>query len=78
MKKIIIADVLYTNTDETFYVLNREYQKASLYSAETVDAVIQNLEKDNWHTCGKIKNKHNQLADLLSNDDCDYIAVWEE
>jgi len=31
MTKIIIADVLYTTTDETFYVLNRIHENATKY-----------------------------------------------
>lgn len=78
MSKIIIADVLYTNTDESFYVLDRVHENAETYHADTVEAVIQNLREDGWDTCGKVNKSDGSLADLLSNDKNDYIAVWEE
>jgi len=77
MSKIIIADVLYTVTDETFYVLNRYNDNASDYVAETLEDTFQNLNADGWHKCGKVNRADYSLVDMLTNHK-DYIAVWEE
>jgi hypothetical protein len=78
MSKIIIADVLYTITDEMYYVLNREHENATKYQAETLDAVFEKLSADGWTRCGKVSKSDYSLADMLSNSHNNYIAVWEE
>ncbi len=78
MLKIIIADVLYTVTDETYYVLNKEHENAAKYQAATIDAVYENIVADGWTRCGKVNKSDYSLADMFSNSHNDYIAVWEE
>ena len=77
MSKIIIMDVLYTTTDETFYVLNREHDNASKYAAETLEDTFRNLEADGWHKCGKVQRADYSPVDMLTNYK-NYIAVWDE
>ena len=78
MSKIIIADVLYTMTDETYYIPNREYENAAKYQAETLDAVYEKLIADGWTRCGKVNKSDYSLVDMFSNSHNNYIAVWEE
>ncbi|MEA4919810.1 MAG: hypothetical protein VB078_02635 [Clostridiaceae bacterium] len=78
MSKIVIADVLYTKTDETFYVLNRTHENASKYYAETLEGTISNLKADGWSTCGKVQKSDYTAVDALTNGNLGYIAVWEE
>lgn len=78
MSKIIIADVLYTVTDETYYVLNKEHANAAKYKAATINAVYKNIVADGWTRCGKVNKSDYSLADMFSNSHDDYIAVWEE
>lgn len=78
MPKIVIADVLYTNTDETFYVLNRPHDNAAKYCAETLDETFENLKADGWNRCGKVNKNDGSLADMCSDGKINYIAVWEE
>lgn len=77
MTKIMIADVLYTVSDETFYVLNRTNENAPKYYAETLEAVFDKLRQDKWVKCGKVNKSDNSLADMFKKDE-NYIAVWEE
>jgi len=77
MAKIIIADVLYTATDETFYVLNRTHDNALKYIAETLEDTFYNLEADGWRKCGKVNKADSSIVDMLVNHNA-YIAVWEE
>lgn len=77
MAKIVIADVLYTVTDETFYVLNRLHKNAPKYYSETLEDVFRKLETDGWHRCGKVNKSDSSLVDMLTNHK-DHIAVWEE
>lgn len=78
MSKIIVADVLYTSTDETFYVLNRIHSNAEKYIAKTLDGTFTKLKADGWSRCGKVNRSNDLLVDMLSNSKGDYIAVWEE
>lgn len=78
MSKIKIADVLYTATDESYYVLNREHENTEKYQGETIDAVYKKIVADGWNRCGKVNKSDNSLVDLFSNLRNDYIAVWEE
>lgn len=73
----MIADVLYTKTDETFYVLNKVHNNASRYYAETLDDVFNKLKQDKWEQCGKVNKSDNLLADMFVKEN-NYIAVWEE
>lgn len=77
MTKIMIADVLYTTTDETFYVLDKVHDNASKYYAETLENVFNKLKQDNWEQCGKVNKSDGLLVDMFVKDS-NYIAVWEE
>jgi|GEM_PF-7064084 len=77
MEKIIIADVLYTNTDETFYVRNCPYEQAEIYIADTLADTLDRLKADGWQPCGQIKTNDPAptLAQLLRKNN-NYIAAW--
>lgn len=77
MAKIMIADVLYTTTDETFYILDKVHDNASKYYAETLENVFNKLTLDNWKQCGKVNNSDGLLVDMFEKEN-NYIAVWEE
>ena len=77
MAKIIIRDVLYTNTDETFYVLEREHKMPADYKAETLEEAVTYLKSDGWIRCGKVNKQDYSIVDMLSKDNV-YIAIWEE
>lgn len=77
MTKIMIADVLYSTTDETFYVLNKAHDNDFKYYAETLEDVFDKLKQDKWIQCGKVNRINNLLADMFKKDE-NYIAVWEE
>lgn len=73
----MIADVLYSTTDETFYVLDRTYDNASKYYAETLEDVFSKLKQDSWKQCGKVNRSNGLLAHLFEKGR-NYIAIWEE
>lgn len=77
MNNIMIFDVLYTTTDETFYVLNKIHDNASKYYAETLEDVFNKLKQDKWEQCGKVNKSDGLLVDMFKKDE-NYIAVWEE
>ncbi|MCI8345397.1 MAG: hypothetical protein HFJ42_05495 [Clostridia bacterium] len=77
MNNIIIADVLYSTTDETFYVLNEVHDNASKYYAETLEDVFNKLKQDKWEQCGKVNRSNGLLANLFEKEQ-NYIAVLEE
>ncbi len=78
MPKIMIADVQYTATDETYYVLNRDHKDAEKYQAETLESVFDKLKAEGWLKCGRVNKADNSLAEMLTNSRGDYIAVWDE
>jgi len=61
----MIADVLYTTTDETFYVLDNVHANASKYYAETLEDVFNKLKQDKWKQCGKV-NKSDGITGIFS------------
>ena len=77
LTKIMINDVLYTVSNETFYVLNRTNENAPKYYAETLGDVVDKIKQDEWKKCGKLNRSNGLLADLFEKDG-NYIAVWEE
>lgn len=78
MQKIVIANVLYTASDETFYVLNSQPEHAEKYVGDTLQETIANLEADNWHTCGKVIRPDEVPVDMMSDGQLHYIALWTE
>jgi hypothetical protein len=46
MQKVTIANVLYTNSDETFYVLTSMFSDAEKYQAGTLQQTVSKLEAD--------------------------------
>ena len=77
MAKIIIADISYTTTDETFYVLNKSHDNAKKYAADTLENTFVNLQANGWNKCGKVNRSDGSPVDMLTNYNS-YIAVWEE
>ncbi len=77
MSKIKIYEVAYTNTDETFYIMNKIYEDAEKYAGNTLEEIYINLENDGWKRCGKINQLNNVYADMFSREGV-YIAVCEE
>ena len=73
----MIFDVLYSSTDETFYVLDKIHGNASKYYAETLEDVFNKLKQDKWNQCGKVNKSDCLLADMFEKEG-NYIAVWQE
>ena len=78
MQKIIIAHVYYTQTDETFYVLNRLMENAEQYIGSTLQETLANLKAAGWSTCGKVQRHDGVPVDMMSDADQHFIALWAE
>ena len=76
-EKIILAVVLYTITDETYYILNGPSRYADNYKANTLWEAFHLLKADGWEKCGKIRRSDNSLADMLVRKN-EYAAIWKE
>lgn len=76
MQKVAIANVLYTSTDETFYVQNSIFESAEKYQANTLQQVISKLEADGWRLCGKVHRADETLVDMMTDGDQHYLALW--
>lgn len=75
--KIIIADVLYTKTDETYYVLNGISRFANDYKTDTMRGTFLALQSDGWSKSGKVQRWDYTPVDLFERDNS-LIAVWPE
>lgn len=75
--KIIIADVLYTATDETYYVLNGISKYADQYQAGSLWEAYKLLRADGWTKCGKVHRSGNALVDMFSRGG-ELTAAWKE
>ena len=78
MEKIVIANVLYTATDETFYVLKSQFDDAEKYRKDTLEETIASLEASGWNRCGKVNRWDGVHVDMMTNGTLDYIALWSE
>lgn len=75
---VVIANVLYTSTDETFYVLKGQFDGAENYIKDTLEETIAALEASGWRRCGKTNRWDGVHVDMMSNEKLDYIALWVE
>lgn len=75
---VIFADILYTRTDETFYVLLSESKYINNYSAGTLKDAVLLLEFDGWRSCGKVSRHDGVMVDMFARGNDEYIAIWEE
>ena len=55
---------MYTNTDETFYVLEREHKMPADYKAETLEEAVTYLKSDGWIRCGKVNKQDYSIVDM--------------
>ncbi len=78
MEKIVIANVLYTTTDETHYVLKTQLDGAENYIKDTLDETIASLEVAGWRRCGKVNRWDGVHVDMMTNRELDCIALWVE
>lgn len=78
MPKIVIADVLYIQTDNTFYVLNQRHGNSSGTLPRTLEEAFGRLKEAGWSLGGKVHRSDNVLVDMMSDNFGNYIAVWEE
>lgn len=75
--KIIIGDVMYTVTDETYYVLDRISKYADRYQAKSLWEAFNMLRTDGWVKCGKVQRSDDTPVDMFSRKG-ELIAVWKE
>ena len=76
--KIVIANVHYSPTDETYYVLNSLYEKADNYQADTLEHAINMLSRDGWTLCGKVQRSDCVNVTAMQNNKDEMIALWQE
>ena len=76
MEKIVVANVLYTTTDETFYISKSQLDGAENYIKDTLDETIASLETAGWNRCGKVSRWDGVHVDMMTNGKLDYIALW--
>lgn len=75
--RIVIADVLYTMTDETYYVLDRVSSYNDIYRAESLEQAFMLLKADGWTRCGKVRRSDSVLVDMFQRNN-ENIAIWQE
>lgn len=75
--KIILADVHYSPTDETYYVLNGISRFADNYKTDTLYETFLVLKADGWSKCGKVQRWDYSPVDLFVRNNSQ-IAVWSE
>ena len=75
--KIIMADVHYTSTDETYYVLNGTSRFRDDYKLYSLREAFSVLKADGWSKCGKVQRSDYTPVDMFVRNN-DQIAVWQE
>lgn len=75
--KIIIADIYYTVTDETYYVLNGLSRFANDYKVNSLREAFIALRADGWTKCGKVQRSDYAAVDMFQRNN-DQIAIWPE
>jgi hypothetical protein len=77
MNLVKIADVYYTQTDETYYVFKKDYDGAYEYIADNKEQTKKLLSDDEWHCIGKIGRWDNVLVEAYSKGN-KIIAIWDD
>lgn len=77
MNLVKIADVYYTQSDETYYVLKKDYERAYEYIADNLEQTKKLLIDDNWKQIGKIDRWDEVLVEAYSKDN-KIIAIWDD
>jgi hypothetical protein len=77
MNLVKIADVYYTQTDETYYVFKKYYDEAYEYIADNKEQTKKLLSDDEWHCIGKIGRWDNVLVEAYSKGN-KIIAIWDD
>ena len=78
MEKIVIANVLYTLTDEAYYVLKSQFDDAANYIKDTLEETFASLEAAGWNRCGKVNRWDGVHVDMMTDGKLNYIALWAE
>lgn len=76
-EKIILADVLYTKSDESYYVLEGTSKYADAYKANSMWEAFKLLREDGWEKCGKVQRSDGSIVDMFVRKD-ELIAIWKE
>jgi hypothetical protein len=73
-----ILDVLYTRTDETFYVLNKYHDDRDRYVGLGLDEVVKALQRDGWYRYGVVTLQDYSPASLWSKGSGHdtFLALW--
>ena len=77
MNLVKIVDVDFTQTDETYYVLNNNYVGAYEYITDNMEQSKKLLLADEWRCIGKIDRWDNVLVETYKKDD-EIIAIWDD
>jgi len=72
---VVIADVLYTASDETFYVTSR-LDHQTHYEGGWLEDVSDRLKADGWSRCGYVTRADGVPVALWCRKS-EYIAVWD-
>ncbi|PCI37563.1 MAG: hypothetical protein COB53_06190 [Elusimicrobia bacterium] len=71
----VIADVHYSSTDGTYYVLN-QFEIGKSFIAQTVEETKQRLHNGGWSRCGKVVRHDDEVVEMWSSDSR-FIAIWD-
>jgi len=75
MNKIVIADIIYTNSDETYYVgISRTYQEQ--YACRTLEETQKKLIEIGFHESHKIERSDGVMVNTWSFGEL-IFAVWD-
>lgn len=77
MDLVKIADVYYTETDETYYVLKKDYDKAYEYIGENIEDTRGLLIRDGWQQYGKLARWDEVFVEAYMKDN-KIIAIWDD
>lgn len=72
-----IAEVYYTKTDETYYVLNKQFEDYENYVGNCKEETIAKLLKDGWNRFGHLTRWDDVSVEVFSKDNA-IIAIWDD
>ena len=82
-RRLFIAPVSYTITDETFWTDETEWEEASRFRADTPEMSKRLLQQDGWRPCGKTNRYNYDIVDMWTRDvdhkygRLEWLATWE-
>jgi hypothetical protein len=75
VEKVHIKEVIYTRSDETYYVSSSDSKDAFKYMTHSLQTKLKLMEDDGWSGCGGVQLPDYTVVKMYGKDD-ELVAIW--